>query len=295
NALDCSADNTEVEKLYSKLISGGDAVDEKLKRRVETFLENGRLTAARKRRNRIVIWSLVSSFLVILGLFFYNNYQKLAQRRTLLNFLEIRISDKDFDAAAAKLQEIKMNNPNLYMHPTVQAMLRKIDEAINNEKARVAKFAELTTSLNNIAAQGFARGELIYLNGLKELETLALTVEEKAQFEQLKAMKQRFDDEKLAQLEQREIKNLERISQRIESLDAEAENIRFAQLTDENQVLMSELDGIAQRGKASNLLMRHVNDLQIRMQQIMSASQQREELRQKMSQKIAAIISFLYF
>ncbi|MEG2075847.1 MAG: hypothetical protein RRY34_05015, partial [Victivallaceae bacterium] len=293
NALDCSADNTEVEKLYSKLISGGDAVDEKLKRRVETFLENGRLTAARKRRNRIVIWSLVSSFLVILGLFFYNNYQKLAQRRTLLNFLEIRISDKDFDAAAAKLQEIKMNNPNLYMHPTVQAMLRKIDEAINNEKARVAKFAELTTSLNNIAAQGFARGELIYLNGLKELETLALTVEEKAQFEQLKAMKQRFDDEKLAQLEQREIKNLERISQRIESLDAEAENIRFAQLTDENQVLMSELDGIAQRGKASNLLMRHVNDLQIRMQQIMSASQQREELRQKMSQKIAAIISDL--
>ncbi len=293
NALDCSADNQEVEKLYSKLIAGGNAVDEKIRRRVEIFLENGRLAAARKRRNRIVISSFAGAVLVILGLFFYNNYQELARRRTLLNFLEISIADKNFDAAANKLQEIKSNNPNLYMHPAVQAMLRKIDEAINNEKARLARFSALTATLNNISSQGFIQGELNYINGLNELANLAISTDEKTKVEQFKAAKQRFDDEKLAKLEQREIKNLERISRRIDVLESEAENMKFVKITEENQLLMSELDGIAQRGKSSNLLMRHVNDLQMRMQQVLNSSQQREDLRQKMSEKIAAIISDL--
>ena len=214
--------------MYYKIEQFGRGVPENLRERLTVRVEELDREAARRRRNKTIgIASGVVVMLVLIGagLWGYARNEELSRHVANLQGL---LDEEQLDEAEAYVAELETENPRVYGHPEIQALIRQLESDVQEDKDRRLRFGQHIARAENVLKELSAENPATLgavsegLSALKDAFKISKTELERAKVLTIREETQTKETQIQKAVDDRFRADVARFHQELQTLDPDA-------------------------------------------------------------------------
>ncbi len=224
------ATKADFEPLYYKIEQFGRGVPDNLRERLTVRVEELDQETARRRRNKML--AIASGAVLLLALVGAGiwTYARSAEVSAHAENLKGLLADKQLDKAQEYVANLEADNPRVHGHPDIQALIREMENAVQDDKDRRSKYERHISRAENVLKELSAENPASLgtvpqgLNALKDAFEISKTEMERAKVLALRGETQTKETQVQKLVDTRFRTDVANFSQKIQSLDPDAAN-----------------------------------------------------------------------